>query len=68
MLQRVRVAALVAPLLFAGTQALSAQIVRYGVMGDTVTTQLRSAWSDDSTQSERAYCVQRARITASCAK
>ena len=41
-----------------------AQTVRYGVMGDTVTAQLRAAWSDDSTQNERAYCVQRARITS----
>ena len=43
---------------------MGAQTVRYGVMGDSVTTQLRAAWSDDSTQSERAYCVQRARITS----
>ena len=41
-----------------------AQTVRYGVMGDSVTVQLRAAWSDDSAQSERAYCVQRARITS----
>jgi hypothetical protein len=56
--------ALLATLLVAGAWPLCAQIVRYGVMGDTVTAQLRAAWSDDSTQSERAYCVQRARITS----
>lgn len=56
--------ALVVMLLVAGTRSLCAQTVRYGVMSDSVTAQLRSAWSDDSTQSERAYCVQRARITS----
>ena len=53
-----------ATLFVAGTRALCAQTVRYGVIGDSVTAQLRSAWTDDSTQSERAYCVQRARITS----
>ena len=48
----------------AGARALQAQTVRYGVMGDSVTAQLRAAWTEDSTQSERAYCVQRARITS----
>lgn len=47
-----------------GALGLGAQTVRYGVMSDSVTAQLRSAWSDDSTQNERAYCVQRARITS----
>jgi hypothetical protein len=47
----------------AGARESRAQTVRYGVMGDTVTMQLRAAWSDDSAQSERAYCVQRARIS-----
>jgi hypothetical protein len=55
---------LLALLLLAGAQPLRSQTVRYGVMDDTVSSQLRSAWSDDSTQSERAYCVQRARITS----
>jgi hypothetical protein len=41
-----------------------AQTVRYGVLGDSVREQLRRAWSDDSTQVERAYCVRRARIVA----
>lgn len=48
----------------AGARELQAQTVRYGVMGDSVTAQLRAAWTEDSTQSERAYCVQRARITS----
>jgi hypothetical protein len=60
----IRRAALVAMLLVAGARGACAQTVRYGVMGDSVTAQLRAAWSDDSTQSERAYCVQRARITS----
>lgn len=47
----------------AGAREARAQTVRYGVMGDTVTAQLRAAWSDDSVQYERAYCVQRARIS-----
>jgi hypothetical protein len=47
----------------AGAREACAQTVRYGVMGDTVTAQLRGAWSEDSSQSERAYCVQRARIS-----
>jgi hypothetical protein len=55
---------LLAIVLIAGARSLSAQTVRYGVMGDSVTTQLRAAWTEDSTQSERAYCVQRARITS----
>jgi hypothetical protein len=33
-------------------------------MGDSVTAQLRTAWTEDSTQNERAYCVQRARISS----
>ena len=53
-----------AMVLVAGGRGLGAQTVRYGVMGDSVTAQLRAAWTDDSTQSERAYCVQRARITS----
>ncbi|MEP7086916.1 MAG: hypothetical protein ABI884_06235 [Gemmatimonadota bacterium] len=56
--------ALVAICGFAGAHELRAQTVRYGVMGDSVTAQLRAAWTDDSTQSERAYCVQRARVTS----
>ncbi|HWG53458.1 MAG TPA: hypothetical protein VN677_09170 [Gemmatimonadaceae bacterium] len=39
-----------------------AQIVRYGVLDDPARSQLRAAWSDDSMQSERGYCVRRARI------
>lgn len=57
-------AALLVTMFAAGTRQLSAQTVRYGVMGDSVTAELRAAWSDDSTQSERAYCVQRARISS----
>jgi hypothetical protein len=60
----IRRAALLVTMFVAGARGLCAQTVRYGVMGDSVTAQLRSAWSDDSTQSERAYCVQRARITS----
>lgn len=56
--------ALLATFLAAGAREVRAQTVRYGVIGDSVTAQLRAAWSDDSTQSERAYCVQRARITS----
>ena len=59
-----RLAAVVAMVIVAGARGLRAQAVRYGVMGDSVTAQLRAAWTDDSTQSERAYCVQRARITS----
>ena len=51
-------------MLVAGACEICAQTVRYGVMGDSVTAQLRAAWTDDSTQVERAYCVQRARITS----
>lgn len=43
---------------------MGAQTVRFGVMGDSVTRQLRGLWTDDSTQNERAYCVQRARISS----
>ena len=57
-------AALLVTMFVAGARQLSAQTVRYGVMGDSVTAELRAAWSDDSTQSERAYCVQRARISS----
>jgi hypothetical protein len=64
MLRAIRTTALLAISLLASMRAMHAQTVRYGVMGDTVTAQLRAAWSDDSTQSERAYCVQRARITS----
>jgi hypothetical protein len=60
----IRRAALLVTILVSGARSLSAQTVRYGVMGDSVTAQLRAAWTDDSTQSERAYCVQRARITS----
>jgi hypothetical protein len=60
----IRAAALAAMLLAGRERALCAQTVRYGVMGDSVTAQLRAAWTDDSTQVERAYCVQRARITS----
>lgn len=41
-----------------------AQTVRFGVVSDSVRALLRRAWSDDSAQSERAYCVRRARIVA----
>lgn len=57
-------AALLAMMVIVGAHALSAQTVRYGVMGDTVTAELRAAWSEDPTQLERAYCVQRARISS----
>ena len=60
----IRAAVLVAMMFIAGARRLPAQTVRYGVMGDSVTAQLRSAWSDDSLQDERAYCVQRARISS----
>lgn len=60
----IRSTALLAMALIGGAHGLRAQTVRYGVMGDSVTAQLRAAWTDDSTQSERAYCVQRARITS----
>ena len=56
--------ALLGLFLVAGARPLYAQTVRYGVMGDSVTAQLRAAWSDDSTQNERAYCVQRARVSS----
>jgi hypothetical protein len=61
---RIQSAALLVTMLVASARTLCAQTVRYGVMGDSVTAQLRAAWTDDSTQSERAYCVQRARITS----
>lgn len=64
MRDRLRGAALLVAMFVAGARQLSAQTVRYGVMGDSVTAELRAAWSDDSTQSERAYCVQRARISS----
>jgi hypothetical protein len=57
-------AALLATVMVGGARHAGAQIVRFGVMGDTVTQQLRALWTDDSTQSERAYCVQRARISS----
>jgi hypothetical protein len=57
-------AALLVTMFVAGARPLSAQTVRYGVMGDSVTAELRASWSDDSTQNERAYCVQRARISS----
>jgi hypothetical protein len=60
----IRGAALLAMMLVAGERQLPAQTVRYGVMGDSVTALLRAAWTDDSMQSERAYCVQRARISS----
>jgi hypothetical protein len=59
-----RDAALLATLVAAGARPLCGQTVRYGVMGDSVTAQLRAAWTDDSTQNERAYCVARTRITS----
>jgi hypothetical protein len=64
MRRSIRSTALLAMTLIGGARGLRAQTVRYGVMGDSVTAQLRAAWTDDSTQSERAYCVQRARITS----
>lgn len=60
----IRTTALLVTFFVAGARELCAQTVRYGVMGDSVTAQLRAAWTDDSTQSERAYCVQRVRITS----
>ncbi len=47
----------------AGAQTGVAQTVRFGVLEDSVSTMLRAAWTDDSAQNERAYCIQRARIT-----
>lgn len=41
-----------------------AQVVRYGVIGDSVRAQLGRAWSTDYRQSERGYCVRRAYILA----
>lgn len=41
-----------------------AQTVRYGVVEDSVRTTLAARWSDDPRQSERGYCVRRARIIA----
>lgn len=55
---------LLATMLVGGARHAGAQIVRFGVMGDSVTRQLRALWTDDSTQNERAYCVQRARISS----
>lgn len=60
----IRSTALLTMTLIGGARGLRTQTVRYGVMGDSVTAQLRAAWTEDSTQSERAYCVQRARITS----
>lgn len=60
----IRWTALFAMMAATGVRELRAQTVRYGVMSDSVTAQLRAAWTDDSTQNERAYCVQRARITS----
>lgn len=57
-------AALFAIIMVGGARHANAQTVRFGVMGDSVTQQLRALWTDDSTQSERAYCVQRARISS----
>jgi hypothetical protein len=56
--------ALLSMTFIAGARVARAQTVRYGVMGDSVTAQLRAAWSEDPTQVERAYCVQRARISS----
>ena len=44
--------------------ACRAQVVRFGVMEDSARAMLRAAWRDDSAQSERGYCVRRARIVA----
>jgi len=41
-----------------------AQTVRFGIVAEEVRAQLDSAWSDDPTQVERAYCVRRARVSA----
>jgi hypothetical protein len=41
-----------------------AQTLRFGVISDSVRAMLAAAWSDDSAQVERAYCVRRARIVA----
>lgn len=64
MQQLIGTSALLATLLVGGARPATAQIVRFGVMGDSVTRQLRALWTDDSTQNERAYCVQRARISS----
>jgi len=61
---RIGSCALLVTLLVGGARQAGAQIVRFGVMGDSVTRQLRALWTDDSTQNERAYCVQRARISS----
>jgi hypothetical protein len=46
-----------------GAAELSAQVVRYGIMTEGARAALERAWSDDPRQTERAYCVRRARIT-----
>lgn len=43
--------------------ALGAQVVRYGIVGDSARSRLARAWSDDAHQVEQAYCVRRARIS-----
>ncbi len=60
----IRWTALLALMLVAGARQLRAQTVRLGVVDDPAKSELRAAWSDDSTQDERAYCVQRARISS----
>jgi hypothetical protein len=47
-----------------GAPACGAQTVRFGDVSDSVRSVLGASWRDDSTQSERAYCVRRARIVA----
>jgi hypothetical protein len=59
----VRTAVLLVALVAAGARRGAAQTVRFGVLGDTVTAMLRAAWTEDSTQNERAYYVERARIS-----
>jgi hypothetical protein len=51
-------------MLVGGARHIGAQTVRFGVMGDSVTQQLRALWSDNPKQNERAYCVKRARISS----
>jgi len=51
-------------LMLAHAHPARAQVMRFGVISDSVRSELAAAWSDDSAQAERAYCVRRARIVA----
>lgn len=49
-------------LMFALARPARAQVLRFGVISDSVRAMLAAAWRDDPRQVERAYCVRRARI------